>query len=77
LKLNNKLLILIGVEKKTASGLEDTGKEAKMEVLQSDRYPFLCNLVENPKIEIIDKELLNSMPESIGSVTRIKKVQFF
>lgn len=44
-------------EKKTSTGLEDSGKETKMVVLQSIGYPFLCNLVENPKIEIFDNEL--------------------
>ncbi len=44
-------------EKKTSTGLEVPGKETKMVVLQSIGYPFLCNMVENPKIEIFDKEL--------------------
>jgi AAA family ATPase len=36
---------------------EETKKETKLIVLQPIGYPFLCNLVENPKIEIFDKEL--------------------
>jgi AAA family ATPase len=57
LKLNNITPDPIVSEKKTSTGLEDIGKEAKMVVVQSIGYPFLCNLVENPKIEIFDNEL--------------------
>ncbi len=45
------------VEKKTPQSTSGPKKEAKVVVLQSIGYPFLCNLVENPKIEIFDKEL--------------------
>jgi len=45
------------IEKKTAQNTGGTKKEAKVVALQSIGYPFLCNLVENPKIEIFDKEL--------------------
>lgn len=44
-------------DKKTLKNLNEPNKEAKLVVLQSVGYPFLCNLVENPKIEIFDKEL--------------------
>lgn len=44
-------------DKKTLNNLNEPNKEAKLVVLQSVGYPFLCNLVENPKIEIFDKEL--------------------
>ncbi len=57
MKLNNITPDPIVSEKKTCTGPEDTGKETKMVVLQSIGYPFLCNLVENPKIEIFDTEL--------------------
>ncbi|BDZ70374.1 AAA family ATPase [Methanobacterium petrolearium] len=57
MKQNNITPDPIVSEKKTSTGIEDTGKEAKMVVLQSIGYPFLCNLVENPKIEIFDNEL--------------------
>lgn len=57
MKHNNITPDPIVSEKKTSTSLEDTGKEAKMVVLQSIGYPFLCNLVENPKIEIFDNEL--------------------
>lgn len=45
------------IEKKTQKGAGGPKKEAKVVALQSIGYPFLCNLVENPKIEIFDKEL--------------------
>lgn len=45
------------IEKKTPQSTSGPKKEAKVVVLQSIGYPFLCNLVENPKIEIFDKEL--------------------
>lgn len=57
MKHNNITPDPIVSEKKTSTGLEDPGKETKMVVLQSIGYPFLCNLVENPKIEIFDNEL--------------------
>ena len=57
MKHNNITNDPIVSEKKTSAGLEDSGKETKMVVLQSIGYPFLCNLVENPKIEIFDNEL--------------------
>lgn len=44
-------------DKKKLKNLNEPNKEAKLVVLQSVGYPFLCNLVENPKIEIFDKEL--------------------
>lgn len=57
MKLNNITPDPIVSEKKTCTGPEDTGKETKMVVLQPIGYPFLCNLVENPKIEICNTEL--------------------
>ncbi len=57
LKHNNITPDPIVSEKKTYTNPEDSGKETKMVVLQSIGYPFLCNLVENPKIEIFDNEL--------------------
>ncbi|MEN4007172.1 MAG: AAA family ATPase [Methanobacteriaceae archaeon] len=45
------------IEKKTLQSTDSPKKEAKTVVLQPIGYPFLCNLVENPKIEIVDKEL--------------------
>lgn len=57
MKLNNITPDPIISEKKTSTDFEENGKEAKMVVLQSIGYPFLCNLVENPKIEIFDNEL--------------------
>jgi AAA family ATPase len=57
LKLNNITQDPLVSEKKKSTGLEEPGLETKLVVLQSIGYPFLCNLVENPKIEIFDKEL--------------------
>jgi len=57
LKLNNKTPDPLVSEKKKSTGLEEPLLETKLVVLQSIGYPFLCNLVENPKIEIFDKEL--------------------
>jgi len=44
-------------EKKIPKSTGGPKKEAKVVALQSIGYPFLCNLIENPKIEIFDKEL--------------------
>ncbi len=57
MKLNNITSDPIISDKKTSKNLIEPNKEAKLVVLQSIGYPFLCNLVENPKIEIFDKEL--------------------
>lgn len=57
MKFNNIVPDSYIIEKKTAQGTGKPKKEAKVVVLQSIGYPFLCNLVENPKIEIFDKEL--------------------
>jgi AAA family ATPase len=57
LKLNNITHDPLVSEKKKSTGLEEPRMETKLVVLQSIGYPFLCNLVENPKIEIFDKEL--------------------
>jgi AAA family ATPase len=57
LKLNNLTPDPLVSEKKKSTGLEEPRLETKLVVLQSIGYPFLCNLVENPKIEIFDKEL--------------------
>lgn len=57
MKLNNITPDPIISEKKTSTEFDESGKESKMVVLQSIGYPFLCNLVENPKIEIFDNEL--------------------
>ena len=57
LKLNNITPDPLVSEKKKSTGLEEPRMETKLVVLQSIGYPFLCNLVENPKIEIFDKEL--------------------
>jgi AAA family ATPase len=57
LKLNNLTPDNLISEKKKSTGLKEPRKETKLVVLQSIGYPFLCNLVENPKIEIFDKDL--------------------
>ena len=57
MKLNNIVPDTSVSDKKTSTNLIEPGREAKVVVLQSVGYPFLCNLVENPKIEISNKEL--------------------
>ena len=57
MKLNNIAPDPLVSDKKTLKNLNEPNSEAKLVVLQSIGYPFLCNLVENPKIEIFDKEL--------------------
>jgi len=56
-KLNNTFPDQVVSDKKVLKSLNEPDKESKLVVLQSVGYPFLCNLVENPKIEIFDKEL--------------------
>ncbi len=56
-KFNNIVSDSYIAEKKTPQSTSGPKKEAKVVVLKSIGYPFLCNLVENPKIEIFDKEL--------------------
>ena len=56
-KLNNIIPDPVISDKKISKNPEIPNKEAKLLVLQPIGYPFLCNLVENPKIEIFDKDL--------------------
>jgi len=56
-KFNNIISDPIISDKKTSRIPEKPKNEAKLVVLQPIGYPFLCNLVENPKIEIFNKEL--------------------
>jgi AAA family ATPase len=56
-KLNNITSDPLVSDKKSLKNINEPNKDAKLVVLQSIGYPFLCNLVENPKIEIFDKEL--------------------
>lgn len=56
-KLNNIIPDPVVPDKKSSKTFDKPRKEAKLVVLQPIGYPFLCNLVENPKIEIFDKEL--------------------
>lgn len=57
MKLDNIIPEPITSDKKTKKSINKPQKESKLVVLQPIGYPFLCNLVENPKIEIFDKEL--------------------
>lgn len=57
MKFNNIVPDSSKIEKKTPHTTSRPKKEAKIVVLKSIGYPFLCSLVENPKIEIFDKEL--------------------
>ena len=43
-------------EKKIQTNNKEPLREAKVVVLQPIGYPFICNLVETPKIEVFDKE---------------------
>jgi len=56
-KLKNITPDTLVADKKAKKNINEPNKEAKLVILQSIGYPFLCNLVENPKIEIFDKEL--------------------
>lgn len=44
-------------EKKIQTNSNDPTKESKVVVLQPVGYPFVCSLVETPKIEVFNKEL--------------------
>lgn len=44
-------------DKKTSTKSVKPDKEAKLVVLQPMGYPFVCSLIETPKIEVINKEL--------------------
>lgn len=57
MKFNSLTNDLILSDKTTPKTTEKPKKEAKLVVLQPIGYPFICNLVENPRIEIFDKEL--------------------
>ena len=57
MKLDNIIQEQTTSDKKSIKTSNKPQKEAKLVVLQPIGYPFLCNLVENPKIEIFDKEL--------------------
>jgi AAA family ATPase len=72
LKHNNITPDPLVSEKKKSTGLEEPRLETKLVVLQSIGYPFLCNLVENPKIEIFDKELfeLYAREQWIGYIVK-------
>jgi len=72
LKHNNITSDSLIPEKKKSTSLEEPRMETKLVVLQSIGYPFLCNLVENPKIEIFDKELfeLYAREQWIGYIVK-------
>lgn len=57
MKLKNITPDTLVSDKKAKKNINEPNKEAKLVILQSIGYPFLCNLVENPKIEIFNKEL--------------------
>lgn len=44
-------------ENRTLNSSIDFVKESKVVVIEGVGYPFSCNLIENPKIEVKDKEL--------------------
>jgi AAA family ATPase len=56
-KFNNIVYDSHITENKLLIASNEPKKEAKVVVLQPVGYPFICNLVETPKIEVFDKEL--------------------
>ncbi len=57
MKFNNIVYDSHIIENKLPISSNEPKKEAKVVVLQPVGYPFICNLVETPKIEVFDKEL--------------------
>ncbi len=57
MKFNNIVYDSHITENKLLVASNEPKKEAKVVVLQPVGYPFICNLVETPKIEVFDKEL--------------------
>lgn len=57
MKFNNIVYDSHLTENKLPITSNEPKKEAKVVVLQPIGYPFICNLVETPKIEVFDKEL--------------------
>ncbi|HSO25595.1 MAG TPA: AAA family ATPase [Methanobacteriaceae archaeon] len=57
MKFNNIVYDSHIIENKLPITSNEPKKEAKVVVLQPVGYPFICNLVETPKIEVFDKEL--------------------
>lgn len=57
MKFNNIVYDSHITENKLLVASNEPKKEAKVVVLQPIGYPFICNLVETPKIEVFDKEL--------------------
>ncbi|MDO8870712.1 MAG: AAA family ATPase [Methanobacteriaceae archaeon] len=57
MKFNNIVYDSHITENKLLIASNEPKKEAKVVVLQPVGYPFICNLVETPKIEVFDKEL--------------------
>jgi AAA family ATPase len=56
-KFNNIVYDSHITENKLLIASNEPKKEAKVVVLQPVGYPFICNLVETPKIEVFNKEL--------------------
>ncbi|MDO9043924.1 MAG: AAA family ATPase [Methanobacteriaceae archaeon] len=57
MKFNNIVYDSHITENKLLIASNEPKKEAKVVVLQPVGYPFICNLVETPKIEVFNKEL--------------------
>lgn len=57
MKFNNIVYDSHITENKLLVASNEPKKEAKVVVVQPVGYPFICNLVETPKIEVFDKEL--------------------
>lgn len=76
MKLNNIVPDPVISDKKTHNNIEDPKREAKLIVLEPVGYPFICNLVDNPKIEIFDKELFELYAREQWEGHRVKKGSF-
>ncbi|GAB6055115.1 AAA family ATPase [Methanobacterium alkalithermotolerans] len=57
MKFNNIVYDSHIIENKSSINSRDSLKESKVVVLQPVGYPFSCNLIDTPKIEVFDKQL--------------------
>ncbi|MBU4534828.1 MAG: AAA family ATPase [Euryarchaeota archaeon] len=57
MKFNNIVYDSHIIENKSSINSRDNLKESKVVVLQPVGYPFSCNLIDTPKIEVFDKQL--------------------
>lgn len=69
MKFNNIVYDPQLTDKKFPVKASDPEREAKLVVLQPVGYPFVCNLMESPRIDAVNKELLRSMQGTSGRVS--------